>query len=169
MMSLIMLIKVDFPAPFSPKRAIIIASSICENIINIDSVNKNFYINNFKYFKSKMEEVDSVVYNLLSPLKGKYFLVYHPSLTYIADDYKLNQIAIEQDGKEPSAYYMASVIDIAKEQNIKIIFYQKQYLGNSIAKIASEINADTISYNPMAYNLPKSIVDIAQSMNKYIK
>ena len=54
----------------------------------------------------------------------KYFIVYHPALTYYARDYGLRQVAIEADGKEPSAKQLTAVIRQAREAGVRRIFYQ---------------------------------------------
>ncbi|MDR2083885.1 MAG: zinc ABC transporter substrate-binding protein [Bacteroidales bacterium] len=148
----------------SPKDAAIIAENITNAFIKSDPKNKEIYIENLNKLKVEIMETDIQLKALLEPLKGSMFLIYHPALTYFAKDYDLVQIAIEDHGKEPSASYMAKIIDIAKENDIKTIFYQTQYTGQSVHTIANEIGAKTICFDPMAYNWPENMLSIANSL-----
>lgn len=57
----------------------------------------------------------------------EYFIIYHPALTYYARDYGLRQIAIEADGKEPSAKQLTQLIRQAREDGVRRILYQSQF------------------------------------------
>ncbi|MDL2243205.1 zinc ABC transporter substrate-binding protein, partial [Bacteroidales bacterium OttesenSCG-928-K03] len=149
----------------SPKDAAIIAENITNAYIKTDPKNKEIYLANLDKLKSEIFEIDSQLKTLLEPISGSMFLIYHPALTYFAKDYNLTQIAIEDHGKEPSASYMAKIIDIAKVNNIKTIFYQKQYTGQSVQTIANEIGANTVCFDPMAYNWPENMISIAKVLS----
>ncbi len=45
-------------------------------------------------------------------------MIYHPALTYYARAYGIDQVAIEQDGKEPSAKRLARLIEQARRDSI---------------------------------------------------
>lgn len=144
----------------SPSDAAIIADNIAYTMIQIDPDNSEFYQDNYQKLKADIAVVADSLYKMLKPISGSAFLIYHPSLTYFAHDFSLQQIAIEEHGKEPSAAYMAQIIDIAKEKNIKTIFYQSQYSGQSVENIAKEIGATTICFDPLAYNWDTNLLEI---------
>lgn len=56
-------------------------------------------------------------------------VIYHPALTYYAADYGLEQLAVEHDGKEPSARHLARLIEEARRKKVRRVFYQAQYPG----------------------------------------
>ena len=73
----------------------------------------------------EINQLDSVMTERLSPVSGTMFAIYHPSLSYLAKDYNLHQLSLEYNGKEPSAFYLKKAIDIARENNVKVIFIQQ--------------------------------------------
>jgi len=79
----------------------------------------------------------------------KYFIVYHPALTYYARDYGLRQVAIEADGKEPSAKQLTAVIRQAREDGVRRIFYQNQFPASTVEIIARDIDAEYVEIDPL--------------------
>ena len=83
----------------------------------------------------------------------KTFIIYHPALSYLARDYGLTQIAVEDEGKEPSASHIRDVIDIARRENITKIFYQKQFSRSTVEAISKELGIEAVEIDPLAWNI----------------
>ncbi len=79
----------------------------------------------------------------------RYFIIYHPALTYYARDYGLEQVAIEADGKEPSARRLAAIIRRAREDGTHKILYQSQFPASVAEVIARDIDAECIAIDPL--------------------
>lgn len=61
------------------------------------------YAVNYQCLADKLQALDDSVAERLKQSGVPYFMIYHPALTYYARAYGIEQVAIEQDGKEPSA------------------------------------------------------------------
>lgn len=93
--------------------------------------------------------------------EDKAFVIYHPALSYLARDYQLMQIAIENEGKEPSAKHLASIIEQARDKGIKYVFYQSEFPASSVEIICKDINATAVEINPLDENIFENIRHIA--------
>ncbi len=95
-------------------------------------------------------------------------MVFHPSWGYFAHDYNLTMIAVEVEGKEPSASDLEHLIETAKENNIRVIFVQPQFSTKSAEVIAKEIGCNVVPVDPLAKdyitNLRKVSNTIAQGL-----
>lgn len=89
---------------------------------------------------------------LFSTYPQRSFLIYHPALTYFAADYGLEQIAIEEEGKEPNPNHLKTVIDQARAQKVRLIFIQQQFDIQNAQAIAREIDGKIIPIDPLAEN-----------------
>lgn len=89
--------------------------------------------------------------------RQRVFLIYHPALTYFAADYGLEQIAIEDEGKEPNPVHLKKIINLAREKNIHLIFIQNQFDTTNAESIAHEINGQVIKIDPLAENWKKEM------------
>ena len=93
--------------------------------------------------------------------EDKAFVIYHPALSYLARDYQLMQIAIENEGKEPSAKHLARIIEQARDKGIKYVFYQSEFPASSVEIICKDINATAVEINPLDENIFENIRHIA--------
>lgn len=114
------------------------------------------------YVKLDMElkALDEEVASKISDSGIEYILVYHPALTYYARDYGIIQVALESEGKEPSAVHMRNIVSLAKDNGVKHILYQREFSGSAVKAAAKEIGASIVGINPLAENIPEEITRI---------
>ncbi len=143
----------------SPRSLITMTENACNAICKAypDSVK---YAQNHAKLKDQLIDLDRRTANKIAASDITYFLIYHPALTYYARDYGLQQIAIEDEGKEPSARRIAGIIDRARRDNIRNIFYQSQFPASSVEVIARDINAVAIEIDPLAEDAIANIDNI---------
>lgn len=134
----------------SPKEVKIQAKHYLDAFIQNDPAEKDNFTKNYVALIADVNKLDSTLKAELTPLKDRKFMVYHPALTYLAKDYNLHQISIEYAGKEPTASYLFNLVDLARKDNIKVIFIQKQYDTKNASAIATEIGARLIQFDHMA-------------------
>lgn len=124
--------------------------NICEGLAQVDAQNKSFYEGNLAAYLEKLDELDTELTADLEDVANRNFIVVHPSFGYFAHEYNLNQISVEQGGKEPEADYLVRLINEAKEHSIKVIFVSPQYSTKSAAMIAQEIGGEVVIIDPLA-------------------
>ncbi len=142
------------------------AEVIKETFIKEDPKNSAFYRQNYQNFLREIEEIRSKIAKILSGLKQKEFIVFHPSFGYFCEEFGLKQVAIEKEGKEPSLRYMKRLIDFAKKHGIKTIFVEPQFSQKSARYIAKAIGGKVQSIDPLAYDWERNIMEIAKSFEK---
>lgn len=149
----------------SPKQAYFIAINIFEAIVTIDPGNRDRYKKNLEKLLKDIVDIDEKTEEKLKLAKGNKFLIFHPSLGYIARDYGLEQMSIEYEGKSPSPRHMQQIIDDARSQQIKIVLIQKEFEMDNAKSIANEIGADVVQVNPLDYNWPEQVLYIADILS----
>ncbi len=125
---------------------------------------KKVFRKNYEELLDEINQVDSIMTERLSPVSGTMFAIYHPSLSYLAKDYNLHQLSLEYNGKEPSAFYLKKAIDIARENNVKVIFIQQEFDAKQAESFASEINAKVVPINPLSYNWSEELLHITDAI-----
>lgn len=128
----------------SPRRL----SMMAENAYNAIS---SRYPDSVKYFvaytrlQHEISSLDSLVRQSVTAKGDVAFVVYHPSYGYFAADYGAQQIAIEQEGKEPSAERMRQIIDKARAAQVHKVLYQREFPQSTVQAVASELGADAVA------------------------
>lgn len=144
--------------------AMVIAENMYKTMLEYDTKNKKFYTKNYKILMSELESLQKELEQTLATRTGTAFAVWHPSLSYFARDYGLTQIAMECEGKEVSAGMLKREIDLAKEHNVKVIFYQKEFDNRQVQVIQEELDVPLVEINPMNYEWVDEMKTIAYAI-----
>ena len=148
----------------NPLNVKIMAGTICDTIKRLDGDVSGKYERGRDDFLMRLDEIDSQLRGVLAPLKGSTLFVFHPAFGYFAEAYGLKQIAIENQGKEPSAKQLAALIDLARGRNVKAIFVQMQFSMKSANTIAEAIGGVVIPLDPLARDYIGSLKEIARQV-----
>jgi zinc transport system substrate-binding protein len=92
-------------------------------------------------------------------------MIFHPTLGYLARDYGLEQVAVEWEGKEPSAARIKELIDMAREKNLRYIFVQKGFDDKNARAIAADTGAELVTIDPLMENWPESVMSIVNALH----
>lgn len=107
------------------------------------------YTENHARLQEQLAALDARTAGKIAASGVRYFIIYHPALTYYARDYGLQQVAIEDDGKEPSARALARLIEQARHDGVRRIFYQSQFPASAVEVIARDIEAQSVAIDPL--------------------
>ncbi|MEG2277971.1 MAG: zinc ABC transporter substrate-binding protein [Odoribacter sp.] len=136
----------------SPVYAQRMANTICEVLSEKYPEREEVFREHLKELTEEINGIAAKASRVLKNKTRKTFLIYHPALTYFAADYGLEQVSIEDEGKEPNPAHLKKIIDLAREKSIRIIFIQNQFDSNNAAAIAREIGGKIIPIDPLAEN-----------------
>jgi zinc transport system substrate-binding protein len=148
----------------SPRAVKIQVKHILDALIEIDTANRESYEKNYRAFLRDIDNVDLEIHALLEKCTGKKFMVFHPAWTYFARDYGLEQIPIEIEGKSPSPADMKRIIDRAKQENLRVVFIQKQFDTHSAQAVADEIGGRVIPMDPVEEDWLENIRQTARAI-----
>jgi zinc transport system substrate-binding protein len=145
----------------SPRLVKIQAENIADALTAADPAHAAYYKDNLKALQNDLDKLDQEIVRMLSHLKTRKFMVFHPAWGYFAHDYGLEQRAIEIEGKEPSAKSLAHLIEEAKHEDIKVIFVQKQFSKESAEAVARSIGGRVVRVDPLARDYLSNMREIA--------
>ena len=118
------------------------------------------YETNYRLLQQELKALDERTAARIAASDVEYFIIYHPALTYYARDYGLRQIAIEADGKEPSAKQLTQIIRQAREDGVRRILYQSQFPASAVEVIARDIDAQYVEVDPLREDVIANIEEI---------
>ena len=124
------------------------------------------YDKNYTSLCIKLLELDEEVAEACRQSPRSTFIIYHPALTYLARDYGLTRVAVEHEGKEPSAKHLARIIEQARAEGVKHIFYQSEFPASSVEVICQDIGATAVEINPLDEDIFENIRHIVTLITK---
>ena len=147
----------------------IMAQRICQTLTEQDPVHAADYAKNLAAFQEVLDALDAEIRAELAPVKNRRFLVFHPAWGYFAERYGLKEIAVEVDGKEPGPQSLTKLINEARQQQIHVIFVQKQFSTRLATMIAEEINAQVAVLDPLAEDWAANLRLAAQTFRNALE
>ena len=119
---------------------------------------------NYARFITRIDSISKVIEQKLAPMRNRNILIFHPALAYYARQFGMKQVALELDGKDPSPRHMKDIVDLAHEQNIHVIFIQKEFDSAFALQLSREIDGKVIIIDPLDYNWEKQLMDITDKI-----
>ncbi len=119
---------------------------------------------NFEKLVARLDSLDQTIQTILSASGVQYFLVFHPAFSYYARDYGLTQIALENEGKEPSVEQLQAVIDLARREKIDKILYQSEFPRSTVEVVAREIGARPIEVDILGEQITDNLLFLTEQI-----
>ena len=150
----------------SPVLAKTQAQNIHDALAAADPEGSEIYTAGLNKLLAELDAVHAQIKKELAPYEGRIFFIFHPTLGYFADEYGLEQVAIESGGKEPSPAELSEIIEHAREEDVKIIFVQPEFSEETAAVIAEAIDGNVVKINPLNPDYISSLSEIASKIRQ---
>lgn len=148
----------------SPQTLKLMAREIARGLAHIDKHKADTLKVRLAVFEAEMDSLDEQIRESLEGVDKRTFLIYHPALGYFAQAYGLKQLAVEQDGKKPSAAHLAELVKQCREEGVSVVFVEKEYDPALVAPIAREIGAKVVVIDPLSENPKQQFIEIVKAL-----
>jgi zinc transport system substrate-binding protein len=150
----------------SPRLVKVQARTIADALVQLDPGGTADYERNYQAYAGELDALDARLAAVLAPAKGRTFMVYHPAWGYFADAYGLRQVAVEIEGKEPSARQLVRIIETARREGVKVIFVQPQFSRTGAEAVAEAIGGTVVPLDPLARNHLANLDQVAAAVSR---
>lgn len=133
----------------SPRNVKIMVENIENALSKADPDNRDFYHENAHQLIGKIDSIDAVIKSVTDTLSCRTFIVWHPSLSYFAEEYGLKQLTVGSHGKEMSVKQLHERLDKAADENVKVFFFQAEFDSDKASEIKNRTGARMVTINPM--------------------
>lgn len=147
----------------------IMAKNIAQNLSALFPEKEAEFTANLNRLESHIDSVDNTIRNILTVSGRKTFVIYHPALGYYARDYGLEQLSVEQEGKNPSAKGVMELVKRCKAEGITTILSQSQFDARNAQTIADELAGTVVKVDPLQENWAESMIFIANAIAGNVK
>lgn len=122
----------------SLRNTAIVAGNIVGTLAELNPSQSEKYCLNYQNLIKRIAAQESRTDSLLSEagVKGRAFVVMHPSLSYYARDYELTQIPLEVDGKEATPRELEKRLQTAFTSHPVALFYEEGHSDAQAHEIA---------------------------------
>ncbi len=142
-----------------------IVNTTAEAMADIRPDMRDTFFKNRDMYVRNLTDVDQNIRESFMDLKTRTILVYHPAFGYFCREYNLTQMAVEENGREPSAQQLAHLITQAKSMGIRIVFAEPEGSTKQAETLARELNGTMVLISPLAGNYLENMRQIAEKIS----
>ncbi len=155
---------IDLHVWTSTSSARAIALRVRDALCTLDTARADEFRHRCDSLLTRIDSLDARIRQRLTGLRHRTFLIYHPALAYFARDYGLRQLAVEQDGKEPSAERMQQLIHLARTEGVKVVFIQEEHAGRAARRVAEAVGGRVVRIAPLSHDWEGEMLRIAEAL-----
>lgn len=150
----------------APATVEIAARNIAAALARADPAHVGEYRANLRAFLADIDRLDREIRARLAGRESRKFMVYHPDWGYFARQYGLEQIAIESGGKEPSARRLIQLIELARREEVKVVFVQGGFPRKSAQVIAEAVGGQVLTADPQRRDWLDNLRQVAADLSE---
>lgn len=147
----------------SVKNARIMAHNMYNAVVEMDPDGKDYYTARWSALDHRLDSLDRDFAARLADAP-RAFAIWHPSLSYMARDYGLEQIAVGFENKEIPAGVLKDVIDEARADGVRVFFFQKEFDSRQANSLNDELGTELVQINLLTYDWERELDRIVSAM-----
>lgn len=131
----------------------LIIQNLVKVLSQLEPEHRDYFQSRADSYIAKVQALDESYRSSLQRCQGRTLILGgHAAFGYLAHRYKLEQIALFGLNPEarPSARQLKEVVDLAKEQGIKAVFFDELINADLAGVLADEVSAQALVLNPGA-------------------
>ncbi|MCU0233926.1 MAG: zinc ABC transporter substrate-binding protein [Thermoanaerobaculales bacterium] len=133
-----------------PQRMAAVAATAAAALAELMPAQRHAIEDRLRALQSALGETDARIAGRLAPLRGRTLVVFHPAYGYFTRRYGLTQVAVEVEGKAPSARQLAAIVDSLEGLRVQAIFVQPQFSQIAAQRVADAIGCAVVELDPLA-------------------
>ena len=153
----------------SPKRAAVMVEEIAQVLSTLAPEHATLFEHNKSVFLDELTTAETQLTEALAGVENRTFLVFHPAFGYFADDFGLEMIALQEDGKEASPKRITQLVDLAREEGVQVIFYQEEINSRQAEAFARELSGTTVALDPLSEAYIENLRTMAKTISEAMK
>lgn len=158
------------PHPWTdPLAARKLAGRIRDALAEADPDGRPGYEERFRSLAGELAAAHREMTEVLAPVRGRPFVVYHPAWGALARRYGLVQLAVESEGKSPGGRHLAELITEARDAGVCAVFVQPQISTRAAERVAEAVDVPVLAMDPLAGDLPRHLPRVARTLARHME
>lgn len=143
----------------------IMAGNMLATLCRLDPDGKAYYTGRHDRLVARLDSLDRSWTNILAPLKGKSFMMWHPALSYFARDYNLDQHSVSAQHKETTPAKLHEIISMSDHDDMPLVFFTAKGLDPRVAAtVISQLQIPVEEFDPLNYDWQRSLENVVETL-----
>lgn len=136
----------------SPKLAQLQAKTILDALVTVYPKHTEVFQKGYDNLIFDLQALDLTIRAKLAPFHGDAILVSHPAFGYYCQEFGLEQLSIECEGKDPLPQDIAKILGEAQTKHVRGVLTQAQYNNKGAILIAEKLHLPIYQVDPYSIN-----------------
>ncbi len=148
----------------SVRNARIIAGNMFDAIVAAAPQHREYFKRRYDNLVARIDSIDQSVEGRSKGCHGLVFAVWHPSLSYFARDYGIEQIAFNVENKETSPVRLRSQLDYARSRRVGAFIVPAGIDKDKVAVVATGLGLEPVSVNLMSADWERQMFSVIDAL-----
>lgn len=140
------------------------AARIADTLASLDAANAASYGEGRAAVAAALTAVHREASILLEPHHDEPIFVDHPAWGHLLARYGLRQVALEEEGKEPTPRRLVEMAEAMRQSGARTLFVQRGVAHRAAHNLAQEVGAELVELDPLARDLPGTLHRAVRAM-----
>lgn len=138
-----------------------LAAVIKDELVAAMPEHEEVFTENYDALAVELDDLNADFEAMAEDAPKKTFFVSHAAFGYIAGHYGLHQVPVAglNSQSEPSQKELMKIVDLAKEEKIKYIFFEQNVSSNLTEVIQKEVGAETMTLHNLSVLTPEDVAN----------
>ena len=150
----------------SPKIMLASANALEQILAEMDPQHADLYRNNLFRLEEAILNLDRQLRVSVGRRSSDKLLVYHPAWGHFCQDYGLQQLAIEKEGKVPAAGSLSTLFTSLENDRINFIISSPGAERRIAAMIAEQFHMNLVMINPMDTDWMRMMLEMNKALEQ---
>ncbi len=146
----------------SPKLAASQAEMIAHILSERFPEHRAYFKTNLDHLLAELSQLDQDISAMLTPVQHRSLIVSHPAFAYFCRDYNLEQLSVEQEGKDPRPRHLEEMMSKARQKGVEIALALPQYNNKGAQLIAEQLHVPVKMIDPYSANYLETMRKLAR-------
>ncbi len=147
-----------------PLRAKRIANNVCAALQSARPEHSARFAANLAALLLELDATHADLARRLEPYRDRSVFVYHPAYGYFLDRYGLRQVAVEVQGRSPTASELAALIKAMGAAGAEVLYFDPRFDRSNAEQIASQLDLRIAPLDPLAADYLANLRRIADAL-----
>lgn len=144
----------------SPYLAQYQVKKIAATLIKLYPEHRQLFLRNTKTFLAELQHLHEELEEELRPFEGQALLVSHPAFGYFCREFRLRQLSVECEGKDPRPQDVARTLKEAQQMHVRSVFTQAGYNNKGAELIGENLHLPIYLVDPYAQDYLANLREI---------
>ena len=144
----------------------VMAANTLKALSRLDPAHARRFKAGYRALLRRIGEVEKVLKGTLGRCQGRAFVAMHPAWGYFANQFGMEQLPVEVEGRRPTTGELLALVNRAKRLQVRVVLVEPQFYSRPARVLAHEIGARVVTLDPLDPHWDSMMLELGRVMER---